>query len=485
MITQSKKKQFITLLLIILLAGCGAEPGKQIVFNAEKSLHRAEQIFNTASIKLDLTDTDTWRDVKDAYFSTIGYCWTHLDSLSRENYPAERTDLETVAFMATSRLASIYYAESKFDSSMIILKQLLSLTKLSDRALLSSQSNLARAYHAMGDWVSGIDTYKSMINTFYPPIDAENNIIREVLGLPIELLNINIRLQNIPNTFEETESTRNYYKKLISDWPDTKLEKEARRKLAGLLADFSRWDEAIATLEVIKDSTGLTGIPETMKTAEFTSNGKKEYSTAIVIYEGLLERVNDSALLASIYTNIAIARFNNKSHPECRETLKFLKNNFYKHYMSSPIPQQYLALSFENQNEWNRAEDEYQWLITNFSGTELAFEAFLTIAEHYNNLNNVRLTGLWYEKADEFYQKMQIEHKGTFIEASAISYRAEVARRDGEWANAAKRMEELFYRFSDKDVGLKGLNSAIDIYRNKLNNPAKADSLQSLVRPGT
>lgn len=485
MLAQSVKKQFALFLSIIFIAGCETETSKQIVFNAEKSLHQAEQTFNTASIKPDLSNTETWSKTKESYLSTIGYCWTHLDSLTMENFPAERKDLESVAFMATSRLASIYYAESKFDSSITILSQLLTLTKLSDRALLSSKSNLARAYHAKNDWESGIDVYKSMIDTFYPPIDAENNIIWEVLNLPVELLKMSIQLQNLPNNFENSKTTRDYYQKIIIDWPGTDLEKEARRKLAGILADYQKWDEAIETIETIKDSTGLAHVPDAMRIAEFLSAGKKNHSAAIAIYEDLLQRVEDSAGVASIYVKIATTHFANESYSDCRETLKFVKNNYYPYYMSNPLPQQYYALSFEKQNEWNRAEDEYQWLITNFTGTESAFEAFLTIAEHYNNLNNVRLTDSWYDKADKFYIKMQAERRGTFIEASAISYRAEVARRRGNWDNAAKRLEELFRRFPDKEVGFRGLNNAIDIYRDKLNNPAKADSLELIFQSGT
>ncbi len=485
MLIEFGKKLLIVLPFIILTAGCGTEPSQQIIFNAEKSLHQAESIFNTASIKPDLTDINIWRKVKDAYLSTIAFCWTHIDSLTLENFPTERKDLESVAFMATSRLASIYFAERKFDSSIIILRQLLSLTKLSDRALLSSQSNLARAYHAKGDWVSGMDIYNSMIDTFYPPIDSENKIIWEVLNLPVELLNINIKLQNVSNTFEGTQSTRDYYHKLIADWPNTELEKEARRILAGLLADYKKWDEAIETISVVRDSTGLTGIPEAMKIAEFLSRGKNDHLAAIEIYKDLLERVDDSTLLTNIYTRIAITHFDNKSYSDCRETVKYIRDKLYGYYMTDPLPQKYLALSFEKQNEWNRAEDEYQWLITNFPDTESAFETYLTIAEHYDKLKNTRMTEIWYDKADEFYLKMQSERKGTFIEASAISYRAEVARKRGDWENAAKRLEELFRRFPDKDVGLRGLNNAIDVYREKLNNSAKADSLQSIIRPET
>ncbi len=485
MLIKFRKKQFIVFFIIVILTGCAVDSSRQIIFKAEKSLHQAERLFNIASIKPDLADRYIWLNIKTAYLSTIAYCWTHLDSLPVEQYPAQRNDLESVAFMATSRLASIYYAESNFDSSVIVLSQLLELTKLSDRALLSSQSNLARAYQATGDWLSGIDIYKSIIGTFYPPVDAQNNILKEVLSLPIELLKIDLRLQNISNSFEKTEATRNYYQRLIAEWPNTELEREARRLLAGIMIDFSKWDEAIETISVIKDSSGLTDIPESMRIAEILSNGKNDESAAIVIYKELLDRVDDSALMADILIKIATAQYNNKAFTDCLETLKSLKKDYLESYMSTPMPQLYLARSYEKLDKWERAENEYKWLITNFPNSEYAFETFLTISRHYENSKNARLADSWYDKADEFYFKLQSQQRGNAIEASAISYRAEVARRRGSWDSAALRLEELFRRFPNKDVGRRGLTNAIDIYRNRLNNPAKADSLQALAGSGT
>ena len=162
-----------------------------------------------------------------------------------------------------------------------------------------------------------------------------------------------------------------------------------------------------------------------------------------------------------------------------------IKDNYYSYYMSDPIPQKYLALSYDRQGNWDRAEDEYQWLITNFTNTEEAFEAYLTIADHYNQVGNADLKNTWYRKADDFYAKMQRENAGTPLEASAISYRAEVARRLEQWETAAKRLEELYRRFPNEESGQRGLANAIVLYRDKLNNKAKADSLKLLMKAGT
>jgi len=80
---------------------------------------------------------------------------------------------------------------------------------------------------------------------------------------------------------------------------------------------------------------------------------------------------------------------------------------------------------------------------------------------------------------------MQSQHSGTMVEASAISYNAEIARLEKDWSRAAQLMEELYRRFPDQDVGRRGLGSAVRLYRDSLNNPAKADSLEALINPGT
>ena len=121
------KSVLAAVLLCIILIGCASNSSKQIVFNAEKSFQEAEKIYGKASLKPDLADQLTWGNIKDAYTATLSWCWANIDSLPKKKYPTERKDLESVAFMATSRLASIYFAESKFDSSIFVLAMLLRL----------------------------------------------------------------------------------------------------------------------------------------------------------------------------------------------------------------------------------------------------------------------------------------------------------------------------------------------------------------------
>ena len=472
-------------MLILLLAGCTADKSKEITYNAEKTYHQAEKLFETASIMPDLNDTVTWTNVKNAYLNSINYCWINLDSLPIDKFPEEHQGLESVAYLATSRLASIYYAEQKMDSAIIILQRLLSLTNLTGRALLSAKTNLAQAYHAAGDWDSGMEIYRSLIDIFYPPVDNNNAVIAEVITLPIELINIYRKLR-LPDEQQAVKSAREYYQRLIREWPGTSLEKAARRTLARFYSNEKDWDKSIEALSLIKDSTGQTGIPEMMKIAEIYSGGKKDYKSALEIYSNLIKRVpNDTAMLVTIYTDLAIASFNDGQYKKCRETMGFIKDNYYGYFMSNPVPQSFVARAFEKEDNWERAEEEYLWLISNFPESKEAFDTYLTIAGHYDKIGNEKLKENWYRRAEEFYDRMQSQHSGTMVEASAISYNAEIARLEKDWSRAAQLMEELYRRFPDQDVGRRGLGSAVRLYRDSLNNPAKADSLEALINPGT
>jgi tetratricopeptide (TPR) repeat protein len=482
MLTGLIRSAFLIVLLILL--GCSADRSKQITYNAERIYHQAEKLFETASIKPNLGDTATWSGIKNGYLNSIRYCWIHLDSLPADKFPQERQGLESVAYLATTRLASIYFAEQKIDSAIALLQQLLSLTNLTGRALLSTQSNLAQAYLASGDWDGGMEIYRSMIDTFYPPVDNNNEIINEVLGLPIELINIYRRLQ-FPEEKEAVESAREYYQRLIREWPDSELERAARLTLARFYANEQEWDESIETLSNVKDSTGQLGIPESMKIAEIYADGKNDYKAAIEIYKDLIKRVTDTTRLVTIYIRTGIAYYDDGQYAKCRETMDFIKKRYYGYFMSNPVPQDFMAKSFDREDNWERAEEEYFWLISNFPESREAFDAYLTIARHYDEIDNEQLSESWYRRAEEFYSRMQSQHAGTPVAASAISYKAEIARLQENWDRAAQLLEELYRRFPEQDVGRRGLVNAIHLYREKLDNPARADSLEALINPET
>ena len=461
----------------ILFLGCSADRSIAIRYNGEKLLQKAEKLFNTAGIKPNLSDRATWDLIKNAYREVTGYCWKNIDSIPLGTHPKEHKELETVAYMAANRLSSIYYGERKYDSSILVLNQLLTFTRLEGRPLLTTRLNLARLLQSKGDWMEAMRIYQSVIDTFYPPVDNKNEIYAPVLNLPLEMVNVNRMLGDTVAAGIHAQSAMAYYQRLIREWPSSALATAARSNLARLYTDLRDWDKAIENLNLMKDSTGQTDIQAALMVANITASGKRDYTRAILMYDNLMSLIKDSSLLPAIYVRKGIAYFNNKDYENCLATMRLIKDKFNRHFQSNPAPENYIALALAQQGKWQLAENELQWLIDNYSTSEEAFNGYLVISDHYMQTGDTARGNGWFRRGEDFYNRMIRQYSGSAIEASAISYKAEIARRQGKWDLAAKYLEEIFEKFPQSDIGRQGLLNAATVYREQLNNPVKADSL--------
>jgi len=476
--------KFAILFLVIALitGGCTTDSSKRFVFNAEKLYHKAEKLNETALIKPELVDEITRKSIKDAYYKVTGYCWENMDSLPVQKFPDERRDLESIAFLATNRLTQIYFTEGKYDSVILIIRQLHNFTNLEEKPLLSSKLSLARALQAKGDWNNAMNIYRTLIDSFYPPVDNNNEIIFRVINLPLEIIRIFNLLGDEEEVALESQSAETYYKQLIKEWPNSTIETASRSNLARLYFKLKEWDKSIENLKMIKNSTGEINIDAALMIAGITATGKNDYDAATKIYDELLSRVEDSTLLPVIMMRKGIVQYEKGDYDNCRTVMSRINDDHPVFYHNNPLPQKYTALCFEQLGDWSRAENEFRWLIDNYPTTEAAFDAHLNIADHYKNEKNDDLTQTWYQRAENFYGKMAKQYSGTSIEASSISYLAEISKRRGNWNKTAKYLESVFNSFPKSNIGQKSLANAATIYREKLNNSKKADSLISRLK---
>lgn len=477
------KKLAVILISALIFISCAQDSSRQIVFNAEKLFNEAERDYQKATIKPELITPARLEPVINNYRKVLGYCWNHIDSLPYENNADDRQNLESIAYVSSEKLSRIYTSQGMYDSSITVLQQLLAMTNLTDRPLMNAKSDLAGALQMSGKWLEALAIYRSLVDTFYPPVDNNGDIIYKILNLPLRLVKTN-ELLNFPDeTRREITSAEKYYRRLIDEWPNSELSNASRSNLAALYGDMEQWDNAIETLGGITDSLGQVDLWASVRMAEIYTEGKKQPRRAAEIYDSLIGREKDSTKLAGLYVRLGRTYYDMKNFRKCRETMTFVKDNFRNYYMQDPSPQKYIAMSLEKEGNWDRAENEYLWLITNFPQTEAAFNSYLDIVEHFEREGNTRMRNSWLSRAEEFYNEMASRHAGTPVEASAISFKAEVAKRRGDWAKAAQLLELLYKKFPNSDSGRRALMKASAVYREKLNNIPRADSLLRLLKP--
>ncbi len=470
------------ILSLLLIAACGENTAKSIVYQAEKLNYEAQKLMETASIQPDMANQEVLNQLKSAFKGVSDYCFEHIPELPREYYPRERAVLDSIAYASAENLAQIYFTEEKADSAVDIIRKFIQLVEPQGERYLNVRLSLARGYRMQGRLEDAIDVYRSLVQTFYPPVNQENEIMTRVLNIPMDLARTFDYIGNTEKADSAAKSAEEYYYGLMQKWPNKALQTAARSNLARLYYDMESWNDAISQLDQLTDSTGQVDFQAAMMIASINLEKKNEYRKALEQFDGLLARTDDTNIVPAIMMRKGQTYYEMGQYSKTREIMTSVADMYPSFYARNPLPQKYIAMSYEKMGRWVEAENEYQWLIDNYSTSEAAFDAHITIAEHYEDAGNSQLASLWFEKAENFYSRMAKRHTGTSVEASALSYLAEISRRNENWDKAAKYLEELFVKFSGTDIGKRSAITAAAVYRDKLNRPGRADSLLNLLK---
>ena len=332
----------IGLAALTIFGGCSNDPAIQHRYQAERLFHDAEAKLKKATIQTAAEDTVLRNEIKDLYLQTITYCRQHFDSVPRETYPDDRRELETIAFSSVERLSRFYFAEQKYDSAGLLIDQLLTLTQLEGMPLLRTRLSQAHVNMMLGKPGNTIDIYHGLLNKFYPPVDNDNQVIIDVLNLPLDVIAICRQLQNDSLMAAERESARDYYERLIDEWPNSALATVAHGNLARLYADEQNYPAAINHLREVRDSTGGIDAEARLLIANLTAGGLKDYPSAMVMYDELITETTDSLIRPHILMQKAVALYDSKQYAKCRATINLIRDEHETYFARNAAPQKYL-----------------------------------------------------------------------------------------------------------------------------------------------
>ncbi len=473
---------YLALVLVLIILSCSSDRSRDIVYNAEKMYHTTIRHLDAISIKPELVTDEQIINIRSEFAAVAEYCNQNVQYISTDSNSRAFEDLTSVAFLATNQLTKAFYTARQFDSSIAVIQRFLDSFDPQGMIYLNSMLNMAQSYQSMGNIDKMLEIHGSLSDRFYPPVDNENNIITRILNLPLDAVSIYKLLQEEQLLAEAGKSAESYYLRLITDWPNTDLEIAATSNLARLYFDLSEWDKSIGALEKLKDSTGEVNFEAGMMIARITMDGLKKFDQAIQQYDTLLKRTTDTNIIPAILMYQGIANFEKKKYDACRLLMSQISDDYEHFFRANPVPQKHIAMAFDRMGDWVRAEIEFKWLIDNYSASEDAFNAFLIIADHFESAGNRNLVETWYRRAGEFYTKMINRYQGSRVEASAMSYQAEIARRQNNWSLAARILERIFNKFPQSDLGRRSIVSAASVYSEKLDNKPKADSIISRLK---
>lgn len=480
----SKKFNFALLIVLfaVMINGCSDNNALKMRYEAEQKFHQAENVLKKASIRPELITDAELEQIQQLYVDVIDFTLSSLKNVDAKKYQAEYNELQHLAFQSTNRLANLLYSLRKYRQAKGYLVRLLDEVELPNMQLLATKLNLGKAYQASGNWDSALVTYNVILEQFYPPVDEQGEVLLSLFNLPSHIY----KIENMSGNKERAETEYNraitYYSGLVRAFAATKVGTASRASLARLYDHTGNWEKEIEQLSMMLDSTAATYTSIRMKIAEIYGTRLKQFDRSLGMFDEIFtslegKMADDTLFIPVVHFKKAMVRMEMKDYSTARQILFDIKENFRAYFAGNPKAQYAIARSFELDNNWKRAEVEYNYLIENYRGSDEAMASFLYIAKYLKDAGRIDESQRWYDDAEKYYNQVAALGEGTLSEAMAKVYLADLYQSQDKWDKSAEMLLQIFDKYSQTEPGRKAILKASAIYRSKLKNDIKADSL--------
>jgi tetratricopeptide (TPR) repeat protein len=468
---------------LALALGCASPDATRLRYDSEKLFHQAEKLVTDAQIKQQVKDDKATREIRDAFGKALSSAYQALEQVDKTRDSVEYLQLSQIALRSASRLSQFFYALRHFDTCSVILNQLLTKLQLPSLETAVTWVNLAQSLQASGKWDSSIAVYGKAVTLVNPPIDTRGEIITPVFGIPSQIYQIYKRIGDSVNARQQYAEAVAYYERFARQRSGTKLGTGAWTMLGILYGEENRWTDAVYAYEQLKDDKGTADWRAATRIGDIYAMHLDQLDRAAQIYDETMAGLTGDDTLArpQFIFKKALVYVELKHYDKARSLLSDLNQNYRGFYLSNPAPQFVKAQSFEREGNWVRAESEYRFLIDNYPASDQAMSTYLHVGEEMAKQGRANEAEKWMGKADEFFSSVASRASGSEVEALAMTYRAELLRRNANWEGAAAMLLKVFDKFPNETIGHNAMITASQIYKEKLGDPAKSDSLiQSL-----
>jgi tetratricopeptide (TPR) repeat protein len=473
-----KSHIYLGLCLLILLAtlSCSKQKDTEVRYNMERAFFSAEKLKDRLMVNPQAARSEDFTKVVGGYRKVIEMLPTSMTDVNQHRQAT------LLAGSSQLRIADICLLWHNPSQAITELKKV-----LSDYPENSSQTSLAlykmaQIYQGMGNWDKALENYHLLLDPEkYPPLITQDKPNLELLSIPLNLVLIS---QGKKESQLEFENARNYYQKIIRDYPNSLIGSAAKLNLAKTYEINANWKEAIGVLETIKDSSGAVPTSILLEIGDIYLLKGKDIDNAQLTFEKAISIHPNDTLTAQALLKLGHIYYEQKNYPKSRDILSSISKQFPKQGYVIAQAQYLIAQSYENEGSWDRAINEFEWITTNFPTAVQALEVPLHIAIYYQQHDNPKIAQTFYDKALEQYGELIRKYPKTQLELLAMKYTARCYTLQNKWEEAVKTLQGVSDKYPQTSEAFEALLTQATIYEQKLNQKEKAKETYSRILSG-
>ena len=252
------KARLFVCLSVALCAACGNEQGVGSRYRAERALWHLNREYRRLSIKPELVESETWRNLAQGYETLAQGTDT---SASSAGDPLAQ-DIHTLVARALVNAAQIHAGIG--DSTAMRANYGRVIAEFQDVPLLVGEVKLAqgRMHEYAKLWVEAAKAYETILEHIEPQ-PGEPGVPGLVIEIPLRVARLHrqasmdaapgdtsaVRSAPVQAAYEQAEE---HYRRWITAKPESRLALESRLRLADVAADCGRWQVAMGELRQIE-----------------------------------------------------------------------------------------------------------------------------------------------------------------------------------------------------------------------------------------
>lgn len=467
-------------LLTLALCGCGSYRAEAKRYELEKALFEANKRFETFSVKPEMRTTSDFAYLVDGY--------RKVDRLFNEYFPdiggkdsLTQTEREAafLAGRALSIAATTFIGGDELDSASAILTTIINTPYFSqdhrNQALLLA-GNIAKR---QGRWLDAEDDYMRLLTSFFPPVTNGVYPAVEVLDLPQDIAKHYVALGDDDIAAEKVDWAIGYYSKIVSldtlpRFAGSPLVLTATRLLAEMYNSKGEYQRSVDLLSSVVDSTGQILMGAKLLIADLYFTRLNRQNEAIKLYEEVINDDVDSVFTPSALGKLARIAMSAKQYDRSREYIQRLKKAFPNSRDIQLQAQLLLANSYEEQGEWNRALQEYQFLMSQFPDTPEALDVVVYLPGYCKRMKEPELEKVWAQKAEDRLKEAMEEYSGRNLGLVASSQLARFYVMQDRYGDAVGQLQLLREQYPKSAQAVDALLKIALIYKQNLNDNKRA-----------
>lgn len=456
-----------------LLFACANDNLKnQSVFTAEKLFYKGEKIKQNILANPEIASPEDYARAEQTYREII-------DKFSA-GYEDQK-QIKGIVRRSWLTLAQLALLQKKDNETMQLYKEIIKRSPKDSELCAVAQFSLAQMYERANKFDEAIAAYQIVFRD-YPPVLSDTLLPNvNILNTPLYMARLYRQKQNTIMADRQYEEARQYYADVMQKYSGSDIALAAENQIAMTYADQGNWNRSVEVLtNMIRQYSSdpkIVGTMFTLGTLYFQQ--LKDQDQALTIFQQIAHKFPQEKNLAQVYLAIGNIYLVQKRFDEARYQFQHVLANYKADDNASVNAQLGIAKSYEDQNNWNTAVNEYQWIVDNYPRTIQALNIPLYIAEHYRSTQELNLAKNAYESAIKQYQQVIEKYPNTPLAVMALDNSVSAYVRLEDWEQAAKVLTRLSGMELPPQNRVNAYLVLENIYEEKLNDSAKALEIYS------